>query len=118
MQRESLRQESLEPRLAMAIAGFFSPTSATVTVSPGSDLYLTQTADGTLLVDDNSAFAHPQSTPSISNIPTLAIASGERQVDLGVPANNSPMYGSSNQTGFVLWHADPTNVVVLYGVIT
>jgi subtilisin-like proprotein convertase family protein len=102
----------------MAIAGFFSPTSATVTVSPGSDLYVTQTADGTLLVDDNSAFAHPQSTPSISKIPTLAIASGERQVDLGVPANNSPMYGSSNQTGFVLRHADVFDDGELYGELT
>jgi len=95
------RVETLEPRLALAVAAFFEPTSATLLASPGSDLYLTKVVGDELWVGESSTFVGRQTIPAISTLGTLAITTGVEKTDTDVEFAGFPM-SSANTTTFVL----------------
>lgn len=99
--RNDHRLETLEPRLAMAVATFFEPTSATLLASPGSNLYLTKVVGDELWAAESSTFVGRDSIPAISTRGTLAITTGVEKNDSDVEFAGFPM-ASGDTTFFVL----------------
>ena len=90
-----LSSEVLERRLALDTDGLLSGDTATIVVTPSSDLYITQIANGDIWFDDNSSFLNHGtknfSAASLASVQTLAITTGMLQRDADVKADGSPM---------------------------
>lgn len=99
--RQGQRIETLEPRLAMAVATFFEPTSATLLASPGSNLYVTKVVGDELWAAESSTFVGRESIPAISTRGTLAITTGVEKNDTDIDFAGFPL-SSSSTTAFVL----------------
>ena len=115
-----LSSEVLERRLALDTDGLLSGDTATIVVTPSSDLYITQIANGDIWFDDNSSFLNHGtknfSAASLASVQTLAITTGMLQRDADVKADGSPMVSAGSlTTSFALQDMYLTNASEMYG---